>query len=463
MFDFDELDAAVSVGADSTLGSGEAAESGSGDEGANVTEAVMGGEALESEPHEAVHPVRSSAGVQEPLASGEACRAEALASKLLLSAPAPARAEAFELRKVRLQAMLHPEFRPPPGTASPSGQALALAQSLASERPADASLPALLGRALHCAGRRKEAAAVLERSAAGEGPEGEVRQLLRSLAVAEDEKKRGNAAFKDAQWETACAAYTRAAEADVLRVDREMAAAVLGNRSAARRKLAMYDDALADAEESLRLWPGYTKARFRRALVLMQFERYAEALADLRVVQREDPSIAGLSEWVLRAEHWGASKQKNHYVVLGAPMDATPEEIKRAHKRMALKWHPDKASAGCSKELCEERFKAIQEAFEFLSAQDAHRRDLYDFGKIIPRQPEQRPHTGQSAAYASKREPMPKQLVKMGFGTIRKGDGITTCLCCGKYAETYWEKKHHVIVTDHPGFFDSDKAQKSRK
>mmetsp|Transcript_99275 Transcript_99275/g.309750 ORF Transcript_99275/g.309750 Transcript_99275/m.309750 type:complete len:145 (-) Transcript_99275:58-492(-) len=144
-------------------------------------------------------------------------------------------------------------------------------------------------------------------------------------------------------------------------------------------------------------------------------------------------------------------------------MDATQEEIKRAHKRMALKWHPDKASSACSKEECEERFKAIQEAFEFLSSKDDHQRDIYDFGRILTRQVVPQPPSGAAAAYAAKREPMPKQLVKMGFGTIRQGDGITTCMCCGAYAGTYWDKKQHIIVTDHPGFIDEKAAQKGRR
>ena len=33
----------------------------------------------------------------------------------------------------------------------------------------------------------------------------------------------------------------------------------------------------------------------------------------------------------------------SHYAVLGLAVDASPEEVRKAHKKLALKWHPDKA------------------------------------------------------------------------------------------------------------------------
>ena len=60
--------------------------------------------------------------------------------------------------------------------------------------------------------------------------------------------------------------------------------------------------------------------------------------------------------------------QKNAYSVLGVGRDASPEEIKRAFRRLANKYHPDKVShmGDEFKELAERRFKEIQEAYQKL-------------------------------------------------------------------------------------------------
>jgi len=62
------------------------------------------------------------------------------------------------------------------------------------------------------------------------------------------------------------------------------------------------------------------------------------------------------------------------YGVLGVSRDATEAEIKKAYRKMAVKWHPDK-NPEC-KEEAERMFKAVAEAYEVLS--DADKRAVYD-------------------------------------------------------------------------------------
>lgn len=64
---------------------------------------------------------------------------------------------------------------------------------------------------------------------------------------------------------------------------------------------------------------------------------------------------------------------KDYYSILGIAKTATGEEIKKAFRKLAVKYHPDK-NAG-NKEA-EEKFKEINEAYEVLS--DAEKRKLYD-------------------------------------------------------------------------------------
>ena len=68
----------------------------------------------------------------------------------------------------------------------------------------------------------------------------------------------------------------------------------------------------------------------------------------------------------------------DYYEVLGITKDATEADIKKAYRKLALKWHPDKNPD--NKEEAEEKFKSIAEAYEVLS--DKEKRDVYDkYGK----------------------------------------------------------------------------------
>ncbi|KAI1883274.1 hypothetical protein AGOR_G00243520 [Albula goreensis] len=63
---------------------------------------------------------------------------------------------------------------------------------------------------------------------------------------------------------------------------------------------------------------------------------------------------------------------KDYYKILGIQKGAAEEDIKKAYRKQALKWHPDKNKASNA----EEKFKEIAEAYEVLS--DPKKREIYD-------------------------------------------------------------------------------------
>lgn len=67
--------------------------------------------------------------------------------------------------------------------------------------------------------------------------------------------------------------------------------------------------------------------------------------------------------------------KKNYYDVLGVDKKATPEEIKAAYRKLAMKYHPDR-NRGNEAEAAE-KFKEINEAHETLS--DQQKRAAYDY------------------------------------------------------------------------------------
>ncbi len=65
--------------------------------------------------------------------------------------------------------------------------------------------------------------------------------------------------------------------------------------------------------------------------------------------------------------------KRDYYEVLGVNRDASDEEIKRAYRRLAMKYHPDRNP---DNPKAEELFKEAKEAYEILS--DAKKRQAYD-------------------------------------------------------------------------------------
>jgi molecular chaperone DnaJ len=67
------------------------------------------------------------------------------------------------------------------------------------------------------------------------------------------------------------------------------------------------------------------------------------------------------------------SAKRDYYEILGVSREAPPEEIRRAYKREALKYHPDRNPGNASAEAT---FKEVNEANQVLS--DEQKRRLYD-------------------------------------------------------------------------------------
>src|ERR1044072_8359837 len=69
--------------------------------------------------------------------------------------------------------------------------------------------------------------------------------------------------------------------------------------------------------------------------------------------------------------------KEDFYKILGVKKDAKPDEIKKAYRRLARKYHPD---VNPGDKAAEDRFKQMSEAFDVLS--DPKKRKVYDrFGQ----------------------------------------------------------------------------------
>ena len=65
--------------------------------------------------------------------------------------------------------------------------------------------------------------------------------------------------------------------------------------------------------------------------------------------------------------------KRDYYEILDVARNASDDEIKKAYRKLAMKYHPDRNQDNPS---AEEKFKEVKEAYEMLS--DSQKRAAYD-------------------------------------------------------------------------------------
>ncbi|XP_015111996.1 dnaJ homolog subfamily C member 3 [Diachasma alloeum] len=120
----------------------------------------------------------------------------------------------------------------------------------------------------------------------------------------------------------------------------------------------MFDDAIRDAKEALEMDEG-----FQRAKELLQ------------KAQQEQKR----------------SERRDYYKILGVHKTATKQEIIKAYRKAAQKWHPDNFQDGTEKKKAEKKFIDIAAAKEVLT--DEEKRRQFDRGED-PLDPESGKHSG---------------------------------------------------------------------
>lgn len=74
----------------------------------------------------------------------------------------------------------------------------------------------------------------------------------------------------------------------------------------------------------------------------------------------------------INGDRWMVKMGKDYYDILGIKKGASDEDIKKAYRKQALRYHPDKNKSPGA----EEKFKEIAEAYDVLS--DPKKKDIYD-------------------------------------------------------------------------------------
>ncbi|WAO88614.1 J domain-containing protein [Fusarium falciforme] len=260
------------------------------------------------------------------------------------------------------------------GRENSLGEAQNIAMSLLRHNNQDPEALVLRGRVLYGQGDNEKAIQCFRMAISCDPDFRDAVKWLRIVQRLDRMKEDGNADFKAGRLEDAIQKYTNALEIDPS--NKNMNAKLLQNRAQCKIKLKQFDDAIADCERAISLDPGYTKARKTKANALGGAERWEDAVKEWKTVQEFDPEDRSVLREIRRAElELKKSQRKDYYKIVGVEKTATPDEIKRAYRKMAVKLHPDKNPGDPH---AEEKFKDLQEAYETLS--DPQKRARYDNG-----------------------------------------------------------------------------------
>ena len=218
------------------------------------------------------------------------------------------------------------------------------------------------------------------------------------LLIKEFEEKReaGNTAFKEKQYEEAIEFWTICIDMDP---KNKAVAKLYCNRATTNSKIKKNELAVDDATKAIELDPFYIKAYSRRAesnYTLGGENRLKATIEDYKKIlelQSESEDQNEIKKKLKQAEvALKRAGRKDLYSILGVSQGADDDELRKAYRKMALKFHPDKQSGKSDEEKteAESKFKEINEAYEVLS--DKEKRERYDSG--IDVQDLENPHAG---------------------------------------------------------------------
>ncbi|TYJ19008.1 hypothetical protein E1A91_A09G161700v1 [Gossypium mustelinum] len=145
-------------------------------------------------------------------------------------------------------------------------------------------------------------------------------------------------------------------------------------------KLGRGKDASSSCSEALNIDGELLEALVQRGEAKLLTEDWEGAVDDLKSAAQKSPQDMNIREALMRAEKaLKMSKRKDWYKILGVSKTSSVAEIKRAYKKLALQWHPDKNVD--NREEAEAQFREIAAAYEVLG--DDEKRAKYDRGEDI--------------------------------------------------------------------------------
>eukprot|EP00475_Leptophrys_vorax_P042079 TRINITY_DN793_c0_g2_i2.p2 TRINITY_DN793_c0_g2~~TRINITY_DN793_c0_g2_i2.p2 ORF type:complete len:496 (+),score=151.53 TRINITY_DN793_c0_g2_i2:31-1488(+) len=144
------------------------------------------------------------------------------------------------------------------------------------------------------------------------------------------------------------------------------------------------DEAIAACSAALQIDGNMLDVLTTRGDLYLKKELFEDAVRDYENAHRINPHDHSINEGLHNARfELKKSQRKDYYKILGVDMHADDATIKKAYRKAALKYHPDKQVGATDeeKEIAEKMFKDVAESYEVLS--NPEKRGRFDRGEDL--------------------------------------------------------------------------------
>ena len=220
-------------------------------------------------------------------------------------------------------------------------------------------------------------------------------KLKRHIENINNAKIRANTYFKNNNYDQAITEYTKLLEFDP--ENKNFMSLILTNRALCLKKQGKNMEALKDVDQAIEYNPNYATAYIRRALIYEELKMFDDAKSDLSKAKELDPRNTKIDGYMNEANQKAEkARNRDYYQILGINRNATAAEIKKAYRKLALKYHPDRNSESeQSKKVAQRKFQDVSDAYSVLS--DPKKKEMFDQG-IDPLNPETASGAGPAGA-----------------------------------------------------------------
>jgi len=206
-------------------------------------------------------------------------------------------------------------------------------------------------------------------------------KMYKILRQIKKEKEKGDDEFNSKQFGSSIRCYTQALNICPKSVI-GFRAILYFNRGTAHNRLKDYEKAVENCTSALHLNNQYFKAYMLRAssnivlggvIHLFEGQEYIKcALNDYEKALELSKDEEKLKQIQQKIEKCNKLLNRDYYNILGVNRESSFSDIKKAYRKLALRWHPDRVANGTilEKENAEKIFRDINFAYECLSDQD---------------------------------------------------------------------------------------------
>ena len=238
-------------------------------------------------------------------------------------------------------------------------------------------------------------------------------KLKKHIETINDSKIRANAYFKNNNYDQAIKEYTKLLEFDP--ENKNFMSIILTNRALCLKKQGKNMEALKDVDQAIHYNPNYSTAYIRRALIYEEFKMFDDAKSDLSKAKELDPNNQKIDGYINEAnQKCDQARNRDYYQILGINRNATADEIKKAYRKLAIKYHPDRnAESEQTKKIAQRKFEDVSDAYSVLS--DPKKKEMFDAG-VDPLNPQTASGAGPAGMNMHFSGGDPSEIFKMFFG-----------------------------------------------